>query len=262
MKKLLLLLSLLSFSTGFAQVKFRVGLNSGYNATFVLDKGITDDPRYGAEATYNFSPIGATFGAELTDNFALQLESLISNQGQVFKIIDAASKQVGERKIDLQYVNIPLLFQKLGTGDKTRFNFMIGPQLSLLTRAQDIYNQTQTANVRIPEGAAPPTDKYGNAIAQNPDGTYTVPAQNTTLASISNFKNANLQLAAGFGLDVFFSDYLYLSTNVRANYGITDARNEDLINAIKNKKVSELFGKRSDLLVGVQLGLHFIFGGR
>ena len=264
MKKLLafFLFACALIETGIAQVKLHVGVNSGYNATFVLDKGLSDDPRYAAQATYHSSPFGLALGIDLAETFGLQLESILSNQGQVYNIVDAAKNQLGERKIDLQYINIPLLFQKLGSGDKTRFNFMLGPQLSILTQAQDVYTQNKTGNIRIPDGSAPPTNPNGSTPTQNPDGTYTVQAQTKSYGSLSDFKKANLQIAAGFGLDVFFSNYLYLSTQVRANYGITDARNGDLVNAIKNKQVSELFGKRSDLLVGVQVGVHYIFGGR
>jgi hypothetical protein len=37
-------------------------------------------------------------------------------------------------------------------------------------------------------------------------------------------------------------------------------RNGDVINSIKNGNYSDIFGSRANLLVGVQLGLHYYFG--
>ncbi len=37
-------------------------------------------------------------------------------------------------------------------------------------------------------------------------------------------------------------------------------RNSDVIEAIKNGEGGDIFGQRANLLVGVQLGLHYTFG--
>jgi hypothetical protein len=37
-------------------------------------------------------------------------------------------------------------------------------------------------------------------------------------------------------------------------------RNEDIINSLKAGDYSEIFGGRANLLVGVQVGLHYYFG--
>ncbi len=34
-----------------------LGVTTGINSTFVLDKGLSEDPRYNSQLTYNFSPI-------------------------------------------------------------------------------------------------------------------------------------------------------------------------------------------------------------
>jgi hypothetical protein len=47
---------------------------------------------------------------------------------------------------------------------------------------------------------------------------------------------------------------------VRANYSLTDMRNGDVIDAIRNGNASDIFGARANMLVGVQLGLHYMFG--
>jgi hypothetical protein len=250
-----------------AQVRFHIGTTTAYNSTFVLDKGLTDDPRYNAQMTYKWSPVGVAFGADFNRGLGLQLESILSRQGQIYQIIDVAKEKIGERKIDLEYISLPLMLNLLSNNSsRTSFNFMFGPQLSILTQGQEIYQQNKQGRLTLPEGGQVP-----QGATDNGDGTYTAPASTTVLASkdasttIRQFKDKDLQLAVGFGLNIDMGKHLYLSTQVRGNYGFTDMRNEDLINSIKanssNDVLKDLFGRRANLLIGAQLGLHYMFGG-
>ena len=275
MKKILFCLCLAASQIHFcpAQTKFHLGLTSAFNGTFVLDKGLSEDPRYNAQQTYNFAPIGVTAGADFGRGFGLQLESIFSRQGQVFEIINVAQQVIGERRIDLEYVHLPLLLRTFGSGGaRTRFNFMFGPQLSILTRGQEVYAQYQAGTLQLPAGAQAPNDPAtGQLVATNPDGTYNYPATVQTLFSteaknsIEKFRETDLQLAVGMGVDIDLGPNLYLSTQVRGNYGFVDMRNGDFIQALQNKTAqqvaSDFSGRRANLLVGVQLGLHWMFGG-
>ena len=44
--------------------KFHIGATTGINTTFLLDKGLAEDPRYNATYTYSFSPIGLAAGVD------------------------------------------------------------------------------------------------------------------------------------------------------------------------------------------------------
>ena len=98
----------------------------------------------------------------------------------------------------------------------------------------------------------------------NQNGTYNLPQDVPTTAllekEMNDFKNSEFQLAAAFGLDIDLSEHLFLTTQVRANYSLTDMRNEDVIAKLKSGDISEIFGGRANFLVGVQLGLHYYFG--
>jgi hypothetical protein len=92
---------------GSAFGQMHIGATTAYNATFVLDKGLSDDPRYNSTYTYQLAPIGFNFGIDFGRKFGLQLESILSNQGQIYELINVAEQVAGQRKIDLQYINLP-----------------------------------------------------------------------------------------------------------------------------------------------------------
>jgi hypothetical protein len=75
-----------------------------------------------------------------------------------------------------------------------------------------------------------------------------------------SFKNAEFQIAAAFGLDIDLARHFYLTVQARGNYSITDLRNADAIEAIKQGNSGDVFGKRANLMIGLQTGLHYVFG--
>ncbi|MCG8322835.1 MAG: PorT family protein [Cytophagales bacterium] len=260
-RKLLLLLLLFSPLVTLAQV--HIGVTTGVNSTFVLDKGLSEDPRYNSQMTYNFAPAGFSFGVDISNGFGIQLESILANQGQVFEVLDVAKTAVGERKIDLSYIQLPLLFKFMSAkATKARTNFSLGPQLSILRNGvETIQYEASTQNIEntneLPEGAT-----------LNANGSYDVPAlPSTELLStsaneeINKFNETELQIAASFGVDIDISKYFYLSTLIRANYSFTDMRNGDLVDLLKSSNLNGLFDRRANLAIGAQIGLNFMFGG-
>jgi hypothetical protein len=258
-------LVLLSVVNGKAQgVQVHIGATTAINATFVLDKGLSEDPRYNSTMTYNTAPIGFNFGVDFTNKFGLSLESILSNQGQIYEVIDAAKKISGERKIDLTYMNLPLLVRFMSGGNgAARANFNIGPQVSFLTQATETlqfdagtYDKPTDPNFEIPDGG---TD--------NGNGTYTIPEDKdfdnpTEIYSKAedDFKNTEFQIAAAFGLDIDIARHLYLTTQIRANYSLTDMKSGDAWKTLSGSRPQDILSQRANLLVGIQLGLHYTFG--
>jgi hypothetical protein len=264
-KKLLLIVALFItlVHVSFAQVQVHVGATTAYNATFVLDKGLSEDPRYNSTVTYNWAPIGFNFGVDFSNTFGLSLESILSHQGQIYEIVDVAETVVGQRNIDLSYIHLPMLMRFMSGGNGgTRANFNLGPQLSLLTDASEVV-QYKSSTMVFPDGTELPPGSTN--IVENPDGsiTATVPSKSpeeVLSKEMNSFKNAEFQIAGAFGLDIDLSRHLYLSTQIRANYSLTDMRNGDVIEKIKDGNTADIFGQRANLVVGVQLGVHYMFG--
>lgn len=248
-----------------SHAQIHLGATTAYNATFVLDKGLSEDPRYSSTYTYNFAPVGFNFGVDFGRKFGLSLESILSNQGQIYELVNVGKQIAGERKIDLQYLQLPLMMKFMGGGSgKARGNFNFGPQLSILTKAVESI-QANAGEFKIPEGVDIEEIQKEFPTAQpTGNGTYTipndVPSKNILSKQANDFKNAEFQLSAAFGLDIDLSKHLFLSTQVRANYSLTDMRNGDVLDALKNGNAGDIFGSRANLLVGVQIGLHYHFG--
>jgi len=267
MKRLIILfLSVLAVTTGSAQIiQIHLGATTAVNATFVLDKGLTEDPRYNSTYTYQFAPIGFNFGVDLGRKFGLSLEGIKSKQGQIYDMIDKFEEIKGQRKISLDYLQLPMLFRFMSGGNAgARANFNIGPQLSLLTDARESI-EASAGTFQVPEGVDFESiqQEFPTAV-NNGDGTYNLPAdvpsKDILTKKANDFKNTEFSIAGAFGLDIDLSKHLYLTTQVRATYSLTDMRNGDVIEKIKNGDSADIFGQRANLLVGVQLGLHYMFG--
>lgn len=267
MKRLFILcVSIFAVSAVSAQiVQVHLGATTTVNATYVLDKGLSADPRYNSTATYQWAPIGFNFGVDLGRKFGLSLEGIKSKQGQIYEMIDAYEKVKGQRKISLDYLQIPMLFRFMSGGNGgARGNFNLGPQLSLLTDARETL-QANAGKFQIPEGVdfASIQQEFPTAV-NNGDGTYElpsdVPSQDLLTKKANDFKNTEFSIAGAFGLDIDLSKHLFLTTQIRATYSLTDMRNGDVIEKIKSGDSADIFGQRANLLVGAQIGLHYMFG--
>ncbi len=267
MKRLIILfVSVLTVTTGTAQIiQIHLGATTAVNATYVLDKGLSEDPRYNSTATYQWAPIGFNFGVDFGRKFGLSLEGIKSKQGQIYDRIDKFEEIKGQRKIALDYLQLPMMFRFMSGGSAgTRANFNLGPQLSFLTDARETIT-AGAGQYTIPEGLDFESiqSEFPNAVNNN-DGTYTLPAdvpsKDLLTKKANDFKNTEFSIAGAFGLDIDLSKHLYLTTPVRATYSLTDMRNGDVIDAIKNGDGGSIFSQRANLLVGVQLGLHYMFG--
>jgi len=249
-------------TVGYGQIQMHVGATSAINATFVLDKGLSDDPRYNSTITYNMAPIGVSFGVDFSNSFGLSLESILSKQGQIYDVINAAKEISGQRKIELSYINLPLMMRFMGSGNSAaRGNFNIGPQLAFLTDASETI-QYQAGDYTIPDD---PDFQLPPGATDNGDGTYNIPdgvetPQEIYSKSAENFKNTEFQIAVAFGVDIDLSKHLYLSTQIRGLYSLTDMKNGEAWETIASGKPQDILSQRANLVVGIQLGLHYMFG--
>ena len=99
-----LIIPVILITCSVAKGQIHLGVTTAYNATFVLDKGLSEDPRYNSTYTYNWAPVGVSFGVDIGKKFGLQLETIKSAQGQIYNVINTAKQIAGTRKIDVEYM--------------------------------------------------------------------------------------------------------------------------------------------------------------
>ena len=255
----IIILLLLPLTTA-AQLNLNFGLNSGFNRTQVLDNGLKTDPRFRGQPTYNWAPIGLSFGFDLHNNFSMQFEALIAHEGQLFNFVDIDDKKLGEREIDLSYYNFPVLFRFGLGGKKVRSYFSIGPEVSLMKAGMETLFY-QSGTVQIPDGVEPPP-----GAVQNEDGTYLLPMLDlTTLASEDAFepdqllRNTDIRVLGDLSLHIQASPKVYISTDIRGSYGFLDLRGDELKESIQNgtATLDDLLKRRANLSIGLWVGVNY-----
>lgn len=249
---------LLAGYTSFSQI--RLGATTGANVTALLDKGLSEDPRYNSTYSITTAPIGFNFGWDISNKFGLQLESILSNQEQIFEIVDVAKEAIGNRKLDMQYLQIPMMMKFMGGSSRgARTNFSLGPQMSVLLDAVESM-QHEGGTLQKPDD---PDWQMPEGATDNGDGTYTVPPMPGTdvyTKAAGDFANMQFQIAAALGMDIDLSKHLMLTTQVRVNYSLTDMRNQDVFDAIASGNSSDIVSASANVLIGVQVGVHYVLG--
>jgi hypothetical protein len=120
--KLIAITAALLFSVAAANAQANFGVKGGLNLYKIgVDDGDKTDMKAGLH-------LGMLAHIHMTDHFALQPEVVYSMQG-------AKSEVNGdERKVNLNYVNVPLLFQYMFDNG---FRLQAGPQIGILASAKN-----------------------------------------------------------------------------------------------------------------------------
>ncbi|WP_192822248.1 outer membrane beta-barrel protein [Rufibacter sp. LB8] len=251
MKKyfLLLLPALLALHTQAQNVKGPfIGVTTQYQNTYIINDEQYENVNYKHTFTTKWAPFGITAGYKFNENHSLQVEFIRSKQGEVLDLIDQDGEKAGEKHIDLVYYNIPVLF-KYTTAGKVRFTFQVGPQISLLQKGSEENRFSRTA-----------TYKREASTFTIPQGTYLLASTEETARgndqAIGRFNEYDLGLLAGMGLEVNLTPVAYLSANLRYHYNFVNIRKEEQINSPVDP---DTFTLRQNMVVGVQVGVHFLF---
>lgn len=105
-----------------------IGIKGGINAYTLNSENSNNDRKIGYH-------IGLMGHFHISDNFALQPELVYSVQGAKYSIAGT------EAKLNLNYINVPLLFQYMFDNS---FRLQAGPQLGLLVSAKNEIGNTKT----------------------------------------------------------------------------------------------------------------------
>ena len=259
---------------------FHAGLTTGIYYNYMIDKGMSDSPAY----DYKFSkawrgaPIGLRAGYQWESGSGLMAELNYVKQGQDFDILDNKNAVVGEKKIEMSYIQVPLLFNMVAGEGKAKFNFYIGPAISFLQKGTETNTFTKT-EVQFHNTVT--------ALNGNTDALVDVNLQglNGVVASSEDdtkpgFNNIAVGGMLGLGMNLYLTDDFFLSGTLRLNYQFTEVR-EEKDNADPNKpdkyvdvvtyqkavadpnpthKQLATTELRNMATGGFQFGIHYLFG--
>lgn len=279
--KLKSLAAALLLSAGFLQANAQsgphFGLITGYNATWVLDQNLFDDPNYDSHTTWNSAPFGAVLGYKFNPSSSLQVEVFKNNMGAEYDILGSdvfggQTKVVGEKTISMKYTSVPVLY-KFTSGEKVRFNFHFGPQFNFLSEGSEVNQINQAtilrANLKSTDQTAADIALHGGAPATSLDatiptksvtlaaGTYNRPDQTTYVNDKKeNFNKTDIGAAVGLGMEADLVQNLYISANIRVYYGFKDIRSDKWVAMEKERGY---YDSRNNASAGFQIGLHYRF---
>lgn len=225
MKKLTLVVALMTAVIASNAQGLRIGLAGGFNSTWLFNKTVSDA---GDELDYK-SSFGGQFGIaalyNFKENIGISLDVLYNSVNQKYTL--RAGNTTYETETSLNLISMPLLFRY--TGEKGPY-FEIGPEFSILS---------------------------GGTISRDAVPSLGLAAYE---ADIEGEELAGLNIAAvlGFGVDIKASEQLTITAGLRFAWGFTDVNSDDY-----KKEVEAGGGKyesTNTAVGGLHLGIAYKLG--
>ncbi|HKZ39109.1 MAG TPA: outer membrane beta-barrel protein [Chryseolinea sp.] len=234
------------------QFSLSVGVYTGLTSSYTSDKGINKDPRYQGRYEAKFAPIGVNIGVDY-EGFGLIFAPGIINVGQNFYVTNTLGGQEGLRKIDLQYLNVPIAL-KVHLINLTFFKLSavasIAPAILLQGKEEINHNDSK---LQFPPEVYPilPPD-----YTVEYDGVLVPKIDQYSLSQKKDFKSFQLFAGAGFRADLDVSNHWRVAFDFRVNYGIFNPRTDEYSQRLKsNILLYELPGERRDMFAQVAIGI-------
>ncbi|MBK7443904.1 MAG: PorT family protein [Bacteroidetes bacterium] len=264
MKKSLLTLMFIVLVGAAAQAQqgIHFGFHGQMNSIWILNQNNYEFSEMDYE--YKFGPtLGLTLGYNWEDNFGIQVEFNYAQMGQDYSDImkdfgptedpnkpDLQTKVLTYRYVDLNYLQVPVLFKYMEGDNKDAIKYQLlgGLQFGYLISAEQLYTADVTntdPDVQVPVKNAPQIGV--------PDF-----AGNNGVSGNDYFQMLDIGLMLDVGADIYVNDKLYFSPAFRGYYGFFD------INAKETRELQPAQGENIYLashnaFVGFSLGINFMF---
>jgi len=247
-----LMLALTSASLWAQQLSMSLGFYTGISTAYTLDDGINKDPRYKGTYDVKFAPVGVNFGMDY-EGFGFLVSPGIINIGQNFYVVNTSGGQNGKRKINLQYLNVPVAFKvHIINLSFFRISGLASLSAAYLMDGKEEISHSET-KLKFPEEVYPilPPDY----IVQY-DGVAVPEVNGYIISEKKDFKSLQIFAAAGFISDWDISNHWRLSIDFRVNYGIYEPRTDAYLTKLNaNQTLYDIPGKRRDMFAQLSVGI-------
>jgi hypothetical protein len=253
----MLVLSFAFFTVQFIQAQevHSIGFFTGLTVPYTWDEGIQKDPRYREKYKIRFAPIGFHYGVDY-QGYGLTFDPAIFNTGQYFNVVNVAGGQVGERKLDLTYLHVPVGF-KLHMIDLGFF------KVSFVASVSGAFMLTGQETISHSDAIL----KFQPNVIPNlpPDYVPTFPGSTEIICPVvsdlkllqaSDYNRFQAFGAIGFRTDWDVGETVRLSMDLRGCYGILEPRKSEYLTKVNNyEAIYDLPGARRDLLLLFTVGV-------
>jgi hypothetical protein len=254
---------LLATVSAWAQEVHSLGLFTGIAVPYTWDGGINQDPRYRDRFDIKFSPIGVHYGID-KEGHGFTFDPSIIHIGQNFNVINSTGGEIGHRKIDLKYVQIPvgiklhiidMAFFKVSLVASVGVGFLLNGKESIRHTDGKMKFPVEITGTTNDEHTAFET-KYADFVKEVEYDGVIVNNVNTKLWDTKDFQKIQLFGSMGFRSDWDFSENWRASFDLRANIGILEPRTPDYTNKVKNyEALYDIYGDRRDLFLSLTFGI-------
>ncbi len=264
MKKSLLTLMFIVLVGAAAQAQqgIHFGFHGQMNSIWLLNQNNYEFSEMDYE--YKFGPtLGLTFGYNWEDNFGIQVELNYAQMGQDYSDImkdfgptedpnkpDLQTKVLTYRYVDLNYLQVPVLFKYMEGDNKDAIKYQLlgGLQFGYLISAEQLYTADVTntdPDVQVPVKNAPQIGV--------PDFSG-----NNGISGTDFFQMLDVGLMLDVGADIYVNDKLYFSPAFRGYYGFFDINAKETRN-LQPAQGENIYQATHNAFVGFSLGINFMF---
>ena len=219
---------LAAFSTmGWAQKGLHLGANASVNATFILNQQNWNRTELDYDATIGFG-FGAVAAYQFNEFIGAQMEFRFATQGQKYDGDRTDGTII--RDLDFNYFQWPILLRVTTPGPRSRFYFLVGPQFSFITYANEAYSDTRPSfNV------------------------------DTDMSVKEHFQNSEVGILIELGPDFYITEYLFINFGLRMYVGLTDINADTPFGRLPQS--DGVYEKSRNAYGGFNLGVRYILFG-
>jgi hypothetical protein len=236
-----------------AQTKIvSLGIFTGITSTYTWDEGILADPRYKTRYDIKLAPVGINYGVDY-EGFGFVISPGVFTIGQNYHVVNTVGGHEGTRKINLQYVNLPLALKfHLIDLSFLKVSFIGGGGIGYLLSGKETIEHNN-AKYKFPEAvySVLPAD-----YEVQYDGVIAPKVTNLKMLSKGDFNTLQFFTFVGLRSDWYVSEEFKVSFDIRANYGILESRSDDYLSKLSSyQTLYDIPGKRRDISMLFSIGI-------
>ncbi len=239
---------------GWGQIRTSsLGIFSGFTTSYTYDEGISKDQRYQTRFDLKIAPFGINYGIDF-ENVGFLISAGITTIGQNFYVKNIKGGHEGVRKINIQYLNIPIAVKfKIIDLSFFRVSGLGSVSVAYAIKGNETISHEE-AKLKFIDEIVPPI--LPPTYIREYDGVLSPATQNFSMLTKSDFKPIQFFVAAGFRSDWDVSESWRVSFDLRVNYGLLEPRTSSYLSKLNTyQTLYDIAGTRRDMFVQFNVGV-------